>query len=243
MWILWLAGIIRFVHLASYFEFIFKTHLSFRFQVQCCPDQDIISATVAWQTFYPSLPYQDSTITRVAWSHRLSPFLKGKFQVISVPADHQNISIKFSRQNVLPITFPPGNPTKLDVKSRVYDLLMERLKVTMKDQGLVFKEVTVPQFSMDICVHAECTLLAYHVRHPTRATIAYRYFGGSKLSCHGCSTFFYQLQSCRWIPFSSSVLHQGLPQQSLSSVGLPIPVVSRGTDPITLQGSDPRYSS
>ena len=64
---------------------------------------------------------------------------------------------------------------------------MERLKVAMKDQGLVFKEVTVPQLSMDVSVHAECTLLAYHLRHPTNA---YRYFGGSKLSCYGCSTFF-----------------------------------------------------
>jgi len=41
---------------------------------------------------------------------------------------------------------------------------------------------------MDVNVHAECTLLAYHLRH--RNTNSYRYFGGSKLSCHGCSTFF-----------------------------------------------------
>jgi hypothetical protein len=37
-------------------------------------------------------------------------------------------------------------------------------------------------------VYAESTLLAYHLQHPQ--IIPYRYFGGSKLSCHGCATLF-----------------------------------------------------
>ena len=125
--------------------------------------------------------------THIAWSRRLSQFLKGNFQVVPVPANHRDISVKLSRQDVLPIIFPPGNQAKLDVQSRVYDGLLERLKVTMNDEGLAFKKGTVPQLSMDVNVHAECTLLAYHLQHPTSP---YRYFGGSKLSCHGCSTFF-----------------------------------------------------
>jgi hypothetical protein len=65
---------------------------------------------------------------------------------------------------------------------------MERLKVAMKDDGLDFQKGNVPQLSMDVSVHAECTLLAYHLQHCN--TSSYQYFGGSKLSCHGCATFF-----------------------------------------------------
>jgi len=65
---------------------------------------------------------------------------------------------------------------------------MERLQVAMKDDGLDFQKGNVPQLSMDVSVHAECTLLAYHLQHCN--TSSYRYFGGSKLSCHGCATFF-----------------------------------------------------
>ena len=135
-----------------------------------------------------TLHHHIHTITRIARSRRLSQFLKGKFRVVLVPADHHDISIKFCRRDILPIIFPPGDQAKLDIQSRVYDELLERLKITMNDEGLVFKKGTVPQLSMDVSIHAECTLLAYHLQHPD--TNPYRYFGGSKLSCHGCSIFF-----------------------------------------------------
>ena len=55
-----------------------------------------------------TLHHHIRTITRIAWSRRLSPFLGGQFNVVSVLAAHGDISIKFSQQNVLPINFPPG---------------------------------------------------------------------------------------------------------------------------------------
>jgi hypothetical protein len=50
------------------------------------------------------------------------------------------------------------------------------------------KKGTVPELSMQVNVHAESTLLAYHLQHPQ--INPYHYFGGSKLSCHGCGTLF-----------------------------------------------------
>jgi hypothetical protein len=46
--------------------------------------------------------------TCIAWSRRLSLFLEGQFNVVSVPAARGDISIKFSQQNVLAIIFPQG---------------------------------------------------------------------------------------------------------------------------------------
>jgi len=129
-----------------------SSSLTVRYQVQCRPNQNIVSATVARETFYSSPPYPYHHTHRM--SRRLSQFFKGKFQVVPVPANHHDISIKFSRQNVLPIIFPPGNQAKTDVQSRVYDGLLERLKVTMDDEGLVLKKGTMPQLSMNVNVHA-----------------------------------------------------------------------------------------
>jgi OTT_1508-like deaminase len=54
------------------------------------------------------------------------------------------------------------------------------------NEGIELKKGT--ELSMRVHIHAEATLLAYHLQHPQ--INPYRYFGGSKLSCHGCATLF-----------------------------------------------------
>jgi hypothetical protein len=105
-----------------------------------------------------------------------------------VPAARGDISIKFSQQNILPIIFPPGNLAELNVKITVYNELLNRLHAKADKEEIVMKKGTVPELSMQVNVHAESTLLAYHLQHPQ--INPYHYFGGSKLSCHGCGTLF-----------------------------------------------------
>ena len=122
------------------------------------------------------------TITRIAWSRRLSPFLEGQFDVVSVPAARGDISITFSQQDVLPVIFPLGEQKELPV----CDELLKRLQEKARNEGIELKNGT--KLSIKPAVHAESTLLAYHLQH---ANInPYHYFGGSKLSCHGCTTLF-----------------------------------------------------
>ena len=135
-----------------------------------------------------TLHHHIRTITRIAWSRRLSSFLKGQFNVVPVPAARGDISIKFSQQNILPIIFPPGNLAELNVKITVYNELLNRLHAKADKEEIVMKKGTVPELSMQVNVHAESTLLAYHLQHPQ--INPYHYFGGSKLSCHGCGTLF-----------------------------------------------------
>ena len=66
------------------------------------------------------------------------------------------------------------------------DELLKRLQEKAKNGGIELKKGT--KLSMKAKVHTESTLLAYHLQHPN--TNSYRYFGGSKLSCHGCATLF-----------------------------------------------------
>jgi hypothetical protein len=106
--------------------------------------------------------------------------------VVSVPAARDDISIKFSKQNVFRIIFPSEKQVEHQVKEEVYRVLLERLKEKATKQGIDMG--AVPELSMKVHVHAECTLLAYHLQHPEIET--YHYFGGSKLACHGCSMFF-----------------------------------------------------
>lgn len=122
------------------------------------------------------------TITRIAWSRRLSPFLEGQFDVVSVPAARGDISITFSQQDVLPVIFPPGERKELPV----CDELLKRLQEKAKNEGIELKKGT--KLSMKADVHAESTLLGYHLQHPN--INPYHYFGGSKLSCYGCATLF-----------------------------------------------------
>ncbi|KIM39079.1 hypothetical protein M413DRAFT_19880 [Hebeloma cylindrosporum] len=90
-------------------------------------------------------------ILRIAWSTRLSPFLKGTFNIVPVPPTLRKLSVEFTPEKVFSVTF--------------------------SQQG-----------KLNTNVHAECRLLAYHHQRPEIQP--YRYFGGSKLSCHGCATFF-----------------------------------------------------
>ena len=102
--------------------------------------------------------------------------------MVAVPAARGDISIAFSQQNVLPIIFPPGEKRELPV----CDELLKRLREKAKYEGIELKKGT--KLSMKAAVHAESTLLVYHLQHPN--TNPYHYFGGSKLSCHGCATLF-----------------------------------------------------
>jgi hypothetical protein len=81
--------------------------------------------------------------------------------VVSVPAGHGDVAVKFSRQNVLPVIFPPGEPAE----QAVYDELLKRLQTKANNEGIELKNGT--ELSMRAQhVHAECTLLAYHLQHP-----------------------------------------------------------------------------
>jgi hypothetical protein len=135
-----------------------------------------------------TLNHHIHTITRIAWSRRLSPLLGGQFNVVSVPAARGDISIKFAQQNIIPVIFPPRELAERNIKLKVYDELLKRLRKQASKEGIEMKEKTVPELSMKVNVHAEFTLLAYHLQHPE--IHPYRYFGGSKLSCHGCGTLF-----------------------------------------------------
>ena len=109
--------------------------------------------------------------------------------MVPVPATHGDITLKFSEQIIYPIIFPPGDWTKPDVKKTVYNSLLRRLQDEALSEGLLVKEGDLVELSVwDANVHAECTLLAYHIQHPD--TNPFHYFGGSKFSCHGCARFF-----------------------------------------------------
>ena len=125
--------------------------------------------------------------------------------MVSVPAARGNVSLKFAQHNILPIMFPPGKPAELshDAKLKVYDKLLKRLQEEAGKQKIGMKGRTpLEVVSSDVNVHAECTLLAYHLQHPE--INPYHYFGGSKLCCHGCGTLFSS--------FNRVAESEGLPQ-------------------------------
>lgn len=70
-----------------------------------------------------TLHHYIQSILRIALSSRLSPFLEGQFDVVSVPAVPSDISIQISHQKVLPIAFLPENKATQDVRKTVYDQL------------------------------------------------------------------------------------------------------------------------
>ena len=73
-----------------------------------------------------TLHHHIRTITRIAWSRRLSPFLEGQFDVVSVPAARGDISITFSQQDVLPVIFPLGEQKELPVCDELLKRLQEK---------------------------------------------------------------------------------------------------------------------
>ena len=138
-----------------------------------------------------TLHHHIRSILRIAWSTRLAPFLEGQFKIVSVPAAPNDLFIQFSQQQVIYAAFPPKDQTTQNVRKMVYDQLLDRFQTKAKDEGIDLKMKTgsPPELSLKkINVHAECTLLAYHLQHPEIQS--YNYFGGSKLSCHACGTFF-----------------------------------------------------
>ena len=131
------------------------------------------------------------SILRIAWTTRFSPFLEGHFEIVSVPAAPNDISIQFSQKQVLHAAFPPEDTTAQNVRKMVYDQLLDQFQLKAKDEGIDLKMKTGnhPELSLKkINVHAECSLLAYHLQNPE--IYPYHYFGGSKLSCYACDTFF-----------------------------------------------------
>jgi len=138
-----------------------------------------------------TLHHHIRSILRIAWSTRLSPFLEGQFDIIPVPAALGDISIQFSQQQVLHVAFPLEDKTSQNVRKMVYDQLLDRLQTKAENEGIELKTKIggLRELSLTkINVHAECSLLAYHLQNPT--VHPYYYFGGSKLSCHACGTFF-----------------------------------------------------
>ena len=133
--------------------------------------------------------YHINTITRIARHSRFAPIFEGQFNVVPIPVAHGDISINFSQEHILPIIFPPGISAEHDIKLAVYDELLKRLQKNSGEEGMDMKKETMPELSMKaLNVHAECTLLSYHLQHPE--INPYQYFGGSTLSCHGCGLLF-----------------------------------------------------
>jgi hypothetical protein len=134
------------------------------------------------------------TILRIAWSKRLTPFLNGQINVVPVPGACGDISIKFSRPKVIHAAFVEVRVTE-NVKQGVCTVLLNRLLEKAKKEGIEMKmKKDVPELSLSrVNVHAESSLLAYHLQNPE--IHPYRYFGGSKLSCHGCGIFFNSFNS------------------------------------------------
>jgi hypothetical protein len=110
------------------------------------------------------------------------PFLRGEFNVVSVLLSCGDISITFSQQNVLPVIFPHGKQKEL----MVYDELLKWLQKNTENERIELKNGT--KLSIKANVHAESTLLAFHLQNPN--IDPYHYFGGLKLSCYGCTTLF-----------------------------------------------------
>jgi hypothetical protein len=131
-----------------------------------------------------TLHYHIRTIIRIAWSRRLSPFREGQFSVVSVSAVRGDIFIKFFPQKDLPIVFFRGSRWRLiGIQTATGAAESESGR-----RGNILKKGTALELSVKTKFHAECALLAYHLQHPK--INPYRYFGGSKLSCHGCGTLF-----------------------------------------------------
>jgi len=81
-------------------------------------------------------------------------------------------------------------------KQMVYNELLRRLEAKAKEEKIETKEKKGASLELSlpkINVHAECNLLAYHLQRP--GITPYRYFGGSKLSCHGCGVLFSSFNS------------------------------------------------
>jgi hypothetical protein len=133
-----------------------------------------------------TLHYHIQLILRIAWSRRLSPVLEGAFHVISVPSACGDIHLEFSAKKVLAIAFPNDQAPE-DVKEMVYREILERLRAKASKDEINLTTGHSPEFSLQPFVHAESTLLAYHLQHSTQS---FCYFGGSKLSCHACSLLF-----------------------------------------------------
>lgn len=130
------------------------------------------------------------TISRIAWSHRLSPVLTGTFRVVAVPPARTNLSIKFSHQDVSSIILPPGDRTNKDRKVAVCTKLLKQIQEKAEEQEIDFTNETVPEVSLSqVHIHAEANLLAFHLQYANHIH-PYSYFGGSKLSCHSCATLF-----------------------------------------------------
>jgi len=114
--------------------------------------------------------------------------------VVPVPAVCGDIAIEFSRPKVLYAAFPEDKEKDKvieSVKETVYNGLLRGLKGKAKEEEIEMKEKKGASLELSlqrINIHAECNLLAYHLQHS--GITPYHYFGGSKLSCHGCGVLF-----------------------------------------------------
>ena len=82
------------------------------------------------------------------------------------------------------------------VKETVYNGLLRGLKAKAEEEKIEMEEKKGASLELSLQrtnVHAECNLLAYHLQHS--GITPYHYFGGSKLSCHGCGVLFSSFNS------------------------------------------------
>jgi len=137
-----------------------------------------------------SLHNHVQSILRIAWSHRLPLFLDRQFHVVPVPAAQGDIRLEFSTEEVLHIAFPAVEERQ-DIHTTLYNKILDELRARAAKEGIEMGTGTesAPGLSLtEINIHAESSLLVYHLQHPEIRP--YRYFGGSKLSCHGCGLLF-----------------------------------------------------
>jgi len=110
--------------------------------------------------------------------------------VVPVPAAQGDIHLEFSTQQVLHIAFPTVEEIQ-DIHTTLYNKILDGLRAKAAKEGIEMGTGTesAPGLSLtQINIHAESSLLVYHLQQPE--IHPYRYFGGSKLSCHGCGLLF-----------------------------------------------------
>ncbi|KDQ19925.1 hypothetical protein BOTBODRAFT_27340 [Botryobasidium botryosum FD-172 SS1] len=125
-----------------------------------------------------SLDKHIQSITQVALSRRLSPYLRtSTFNPIPVPP--------------YTVAYESVAPTVEDVQAAIRENIgvadsNDEYETVVKDTT---KRVKTPAvYDAELNAHCGCSLLAYHLKHPR--IVPLRYIGVSKSLCFACQTFF-----------------------------------------------------
>jgi len=165
-----------------------------------------------------------SLFTTIPLPSHASPGLEGQFDVVSVPEARGDISLTFSPQDVLPVIFPLGERKELPV----CDELLKPMQEKAKNEGIELEKGT--KLSMKVNVHAESTLLAYHLQHPN--INPYRYLVDRNSLVMDAPPF----SAVSILSQNLFIFHNSSPRvattKSISS-GLAIPAATRAMNPTT----------